>query len=503
MVDSAESVVAEVGRCHDFRYFLRHAVFLAERNALGEVTGLTKWQWWPTHDQMLNDLEQRRLAVLKARQLGWSWLLAAKRLHSAMYTPHYLGGVSSAGEVEAKEFIWKCRFIWENLPWAVKPALATDNELELEFGATHGRIIGFPSTLHAGRGFTFSDFVADEAAFHRYASANYAAYSPAIEGQIVLVSSAGAGDKHAVSDWFQRMWVGGSKDENGYRSTFYSWQERPGRDHAWYDAKRAELATEPGQLEREFPNNPSEAFRSMLLLRFDAAAIDAGLEYARANPPLAMPPGLPPTLASPHVHVWVTPQPARAYVLGIDGAEGKGLDYTVTHVLDARSLRHVASIRERVLEPGEHGELSAAMAKWYNDAWCIVERSHGEAIIAVLHARGCKLYRHKEDPASERPGTLGFPMTVVTRPGMLADLAQAITGGLTSADASFWQECATFVVGERRAEAAAGMHDDSPMAMSLAVRMAGRPEGQRVREIAPSERHTAVGGAGGYWGRNR
>lgn len=483
----AEVTVAKRAKL-PFRDWLK-TITLLERDTHGDVTGTRPWEWWDWHDALCEDLELDRLIILKARQLGVSWALAARRVWEAIDSPGYLAGVVSAGETEAAEFVAKCLHICTSTGTHV----SASNQLEVRL-ANGGRILAFPSTPKAGRGFTFSTFTADEAAFHPWAGANYAAYSPATTGQIAIISSAG-GDRMAVSDWFQRLWTAARDGGNRYTARFYPDSYRPGRDDAWRQAVRDEMSVTPGQFEREHPQTPEEAFRSMLRLQFDAAAIDDGRAYAAATAPIKGSATIPPVLQSQLVSIWAEPVPGLPYVIATDGAEGKGYDYTVTYVMESRTQRVVASIREHVLEQGEHGAMVAALARWYNDAWCIVERSHGEAILSQLALAGSKVYKHSEEPTMEQRlrgvvprATVGFPTTAATRPGLIADLGMAIKARtLSCPDAAFWAECATFVVNESgRPEAAMGQHDDCVMAMALCVRLASMTYTQTVREVEPT-----------------
>ena len=111
MTTATTDLATELVRARQsFKYFLLHHVFLPARGGDGGA-GAEQWEWWPVHDSMVADLErERRLCVLKARQISWSSLLAAGHVWSAMFQPAYLGGVISAGQTEASEFLDKCWF---------------------------------------------------------------------------------------------------------------------------------------------------------------------------------------------------------------------------------------------------------------------------------------------------------------------------------------------------------------------------------------------------------
>lgn len=480
----------ELVKCTEsFEHFLRRHVYIAERNPSGDVMGVTKWEWWADiHPKLVNDLEQQqRLIVLKARQLGVSWALAAWMVHGAMFTPNFNGGVVSAGEDEAQEFIWKCQFVLDHLPWETVPTLSTQNTLELQFAASKGKISGFPSTPKAGRGGTYSRWVTDEAAFHPYAARNYAAYGAATDGAIVIVSSAGDDERKVTTDWFQRQWTAARDGENNYVARFYHPSVRPGRDDAWKAAKRAEMAVTPGQYDREYPETPEQAFRSMLLLRFDVAAIDHGVAYAKTQQPIAALNDLPyPLQNKPYLTVWATPNPSTPYIVGADGAKGVGLDFADAVVMEARTLRTVAELRSNVVEPAEFGAQVAALAKWYNDAWCMVGRKWGETILVQLAVAQCRVW-HERTPAQIQSGAKGIPgfdETGQSKPALIDDLAEAIkTGQLSDPSPVFWQECSVYTLDANtgKTEAASG-HDDTVIARALGVRMSGQPGAQSGHE---------------------
>lgn len=241
------------------------------------------------------------------------------------------------------------------------------------------------------------------------------------------------------------------------------------------------------------------SFEALADARFNLEVVGEALVLCRP----ALAPGtvaLPFAVPGPYLSVWALPRPGVAYVAYTDSAEGKGRDYTVTVILEARTLRHVATLRDNVLEPGQHAVIAEQLCRWYNTALWGVERNRGEAVLYIVgQTRYPRVYWHEESAASlqqriagVRPTTrLGFPVTEHTRIGLIDDLAEVIEDRtLGSDDAVFWQECRSFVYNERgRPEALEGAHDDCVLAMAGAVRMARQPGAQAVRS-------TDVGGGG-------
>lgn len=243
--------------------------------------------------------------------------------------------------------------------------------------------------------------------------------------------------------------------------------------------------------------------------RFSPMAISNGERLV--IPPLSTLP-LPPGLGAEYLSVWEMPRAGLPYVVYTDPAEAKGRDYTVTVVLEARSMRHVATLRDNQQEPTQHGQRAIALAQWYNSALYGCEANKGEAILYAAGASGySRVYWHPrpqtlEGRSSGKQPThqLGLPVTGQTRTGLIDDLAAEIDSGrLTSPDAVFWRECATFVLDARgRASAMDGMHDDMVMAMAGAVRIARSPGAQSMRDVAPAKPRSApmLGGIYAQWG---
>jgi hypothetical protein len=485
------------GGCpREFRAFLRDYVYLDERSEDGDVSGVVRWQWWPSHDRMVEDIEhEQRLIVLKARQLGWSWILAANLVHRALLRPSFLGGVVSAGQLEAGEFLRKCRVIVRHLPpaWGVRLTVDSSTMVQLSTG---GAIRAFPSTPDAGRGFTFSAFVADEAAFHAFGAQNYAAYAPATEhGQIIIVSSAGDQTRQVVNDWFQRTWIGGRDGRNRFTARFYSWRERPGRDDGWYKTMEAELSAMPGQLQREHPSTPEEAFAAMLRLIVRQDTMDWGRRLIRE--PLREVYGLPDGLSTPYLSVWAPPSPGIAYVGYTDGGGGRLRDPSASGIMEQKSGVYVATLRENVLEPRQHAALMLLLLQWYNMAFYGFERAEGGEDFAwvMSQARYPRMYWHQERPPTlrqkyghgEPTQRLGMPVTAETRPPLIRGLVAALDGRrIWVPDATFWSECSTFVMGDDgKPRAASGKHDDMMLMGAGLVRMQTASGADQAGSLAP------------------
>ena len=138
---------------------LSHPAYLASVCRIVGRDGLEPWVLWPHQERMLNTLAKpgSDLIVLKARQLGVSWTMAAHALWFSLAHPARRSYMFSIGDREAISLLDKVRDLYRSLPWPVRQArpLATDNKRELTFthpGGFTSQLISLPSS--AGRGET-------------------------------------------------------------------------------------------------------------------------------------------------------------------------------------------------------------------------------------------------------------------------------------------------------------------------------------------------------------
>lgn len=470
-----------------FENFLREAVYLTDST----TEAIIPWQWWPVHNEMVALLEERLLVILKARQVSWSWLLAAYAVHGCLYRPQYTVLVFSKGQDEASEFLRKCKVVWQHLPDWLRPRLPISNSEQMLFDVTKGRILAMPSTETAGIGYTASLIITDEAASHPYAAQNYTAYSPAIDagGQHIMVSTA-----KGWGNLFEKMYHAAQRGLSSYRAHFFGWRVRPGRDAAWYEERRLNLlaAGQGDTLAQEYPDAAEEAFLVSGRPRFKTEVILKGLEEAKA--PLR---DIPEKLRHiPGLSIWKLPVPGQPYCMGSDPAEGLPHgDWSVTQVLLARTKEHVATIKGH-FEPGYFTQISAEVGIFYNTAlWGWERNNHGHTMTEVadkqLHYP--RMYQHpqaEQTMRQRREGILpqekyGFPTTVQTRPKLIDDLAAVVdTYTLVSPSQSLWNEARTFIIDENgKARGADGTTDDEIIALGLANHVANQPGATSMRDI--------------------
>ena len=98
--------------------FIRHHVRIEDRDEATGTGGIAiPFALWPLQVKALVAiLAQRLTVILKARQLGQTWMILAYAVWRLLYNPGYSVVALSKKEDDAKELVRRVRFILENLP---------------------------------------------------------------------------------------------------------------------------------------------------------------------------------------------------------------------------------------------------------------------------------------------------------------------------------------------------------------------------------------------------
>lgn len=487
----------ELAACKaDCAYFLNNYACISD-----PILGKIPFKLWPVHLDILEIiLSNKRIVILKARQVGVSWLMAGYALWRASFYDGANVLMLSKREDEARSLLDKSFYIYQNLPLFLRKRLFKKNESVFLFsdagtpGVASSGIKAFPSTEDAGRSEAASDVIADEWAFHPYADVNYGAYKPTIDagGRLIGISTA-----NGVGNFFHRTYIGAKEPaevwtprnpvgRNGFVPLFIPWFARPGRDNLWYSTQVQEFQESPHLLAQEYPGNDLDAFISSGNTFFNKDRIHQWMMFCK--PPIDHRLG-------GIVKIWRYPAYGEHYVMGADCAEGRGRDLSGAAIYHFRTMEHVADIHGD-LQPDQFADLIYNLATEYNNAFINPERnSVGLGIILDL----VKKYQYKNilryHPLQqdirlagriEKSEDWGWPTNKITRPVVLKDLGAAISAGtITSYDKSFWEECLTFVNDKGKVEAAQGCRDDRVFKHALAIQAQRHFESQSINAPQP------------------
>ncbi len=337
-----------------------------------------RFRLWPAQVGALYALRDRRLlVVLKARQLGLSWLVTGFALWLMLFRPAATVLLFSRRDDEAVKLLGRVRGMYARLPgW-----LQAQREVTIaahEWSLSNGSVaLAFPTT--GGRSYTATMAVVDEADFAGDLGALLSAVKPTVDagGRLVLVSTV---DKSEPESEFKRLYWAGKAGEGGWASLFLPWSARPDRDAAWYAEARADVMARTGFLDdlyQEYPATDLEALAGRTSdVRIPAAwlSLCSGVGTQEVDGGLAL----------PGLTVYEGPAAGAGYVVGADPAEGNPQsDESAACVLDANGGQ-VAELAGR-FDPVVFAGHLARLSEVYNGAPVLVERNnHGHAVILAL-----------------------------------------------------------------------------------------------------------------------
>jgi len=315
--------------------------------------------------------------VLKARQLGLSWLALAYYLHRILFRPAYTLLIFSQRETEAIDLLdFRLKGMYERLPRWMQPGKATVDG-KLDWQLPNGSAAKAFSTT-GGRSYTASGVLVDEADFIPDLDRLLNAVKPTTDagGQLMLISTV---DKSNPASPFKQIYRGAVSGETDWLPIFLPWSARPGRDAVWYEAQRTDIVARTGaedDLHQEYPATDTEALSPRSLdKRIPAVWIE---ECYQPRKPLTRHDGP----ALPGLEVYRAPEAARLYVIGGDPAEGNPTsDPSAATLLDMYSGEECACLTGRI-EPATFASYLDLLGIWYNKAQVMVERNnHGHSVL--------------------------------------------------------------------------------------------------------------------------
>jgi hypothetical protein len=360
-----------------------------EQKREDETRHWTSFALWPAQRHALAALDtHRRLVLLKARQLGLSWLVLGYALWQMLFRPIATVLLWSKTDREAMELVgYRLAGMYERLPRHLKSGgKATKHGIDLGNGS---RAMAFPTT--GGRSYTATVAIVDEADFVPDLNKLLDAAQPTVDagGKLILVSTV---DKEKPTSAFKKLYRDADHGENGFAPIFLPWQAHPERTQAWYDETKRTMISRASidKLHQEYPATSDEALAaSTQLARLPQGwlvrcwdELDPLAEESCVRPYYGHGERGP---AIPGLRVYQVPALGHHYLVGADTAEGNPTsDNSAFEVLDEATGEEVASFAGKV-EPAVYGGYLHKVGTWYNSARLMVERNnHGHAVLLWL-----------------------------------------------------------------------------------------------------------------------
>jgi hypothetical protein len=235
------------------KYFLKnywHIAHPAQGRILFDLRSAQK-------EALIHWEDHRYSLTLKARQIGWSTLVAAHQFWLAFFHPDQNIIDLSRTEREAVLLLRKTKYGFKHLPdWMLERGPASLVEHQQRMGFDNGsQITSMPSASDPARGESASLIVVDEWAFLPNPEEAWASIEPVadIGGRIIGLSTA-----NGSGNFYHQLWVGATTNANKFAPMFFPWSATEDRGDAWYQEKIESML--PWQLAQEYPTTPEEAF---------------------------------------------------------------------------------------------------------------------------------------------------------------------------------------------------------------------------------------------------
>ncbi len=259
----AQAVERELCK-QDLPYFINDYVKIEDRDVEGIVI---PFRLWDSQKPILETfLKERLVQIMKANQLGLTWLIIAYGTWRLINNAGYSVKAISETEIKAKEIIRRIDFILRHLPnWMIAKEKndtlvwyeATVLTITFHHPPKNGKfqedsvIQAFASSPTAGASFTANLFLFDEWALQEYAREIWTYAFPTINrptgGQVIGISTIERGTL------FEDIW----RADNGFKKIFLGWFADPRRDQKWYDNTIKELGRD--ETLKHYPATPEEA----------------------------------------------------------------------------------------------------------------------------------------------------------------------------------------------------------------------------------------------------
>ena len=431
----------------------------------------------------------KRSIVLKARQLGITTYVAARFFLNCITRPGTMCVQVAHDQRSAEEIFRIVHRLLSNMPEHFrKGVLATShvNKRQIIFPHLDSQYRVEAADENAGRGLTIQYLHCSEVSrWPGDAEATLAALRAAVppDGEIVLESTANGAAGCFYEEW-QRA------EQMGYSRHFYPWWWEP--NYKRPVVEELELTEEEAELMQKHELTAEQiAFRREIRANFGRRAKE---EYAEDAESCFLASGdcifdvdvieqrlkeIPEIVTGQtdagRLIRFLPVKKGKDYIIGVDPAGGgPDGDYAVAQVIDRSGGMQCAELRGH-LTPQQLAARVAILAREYNQAEVAVERNnHGHEVLAhmgMTHA-DVRLYHQKGDG--------GWLTSAASRPRMLDNLAAVLAAApFVLNSRRLLEECKTFVRRPDGTTAAAnGAHDDTVMAIAIALAVRAEEAGQ-------------------------
>lgn len=463
-VNYTEEQVEEYIKCsRDPLYFAKYMKIVT----LDE--GVVGFDMYDFQEDMIQTFHDNRFVIVKCpRQVGKTttsilYLMWVANFHASQN----IAILANKGQT-ARDILGKLQLAYENLPDWLQQGVVEWNKgrIELENGSV---IIASSTSSSAARSGSFNIVFLDEFAFvpsniaTEFFTSVYPVITAGTKTKILIVSTPNG------MNLFYKLWMDAINKKNSYVPFEVHWSMVPGRDEAWREETIKN--TSERQFEQEFETNFLGSTNTLIsgiklqkMVYFDPIAEHDGMKIYQ----------------HPVKGDDEETKKDRLYCITVDVSEGKNMDYSAFSVFDISSTpyKQVAVYRSQAISPLLFPTIIYNAAKYYNNAYILVEINNTPQIADIIHAdleyeNLWKVHTGNKKPQQLSAGfargvQLGVKMSLQVKKIGCSNLKMLVESDkLIINDFDTYSELTTFVADKTTFKAEPDANDD--LAMTLVI----------------------------------
>lgn len=318
--------------------------------------GLVPFDMYDYQEEIVEKItNNRRVAVLTARQSGKTTTAVAVILHYILFNEHKTAAILANKGDSAREVLSRIQLAYEALPKWLQQGIEEWNKgsIALENGC---KVYAGTTSSSAIRGKSISFLYLDEVAFIEGYDEFFASVYPTIssgETTKLLMTSTPNGLNH-----FWKTCKGAEEGTNGYKFVKVMWYDVPGRGENWKQETLEALDHDEQKFAQEYECD----------FQGSSGTLISGEKLKNLLHST-------PVVQTENLYQYVKPEADHQYVLIVDVSRGKGLDYSAFSVIDITQMpyKQVCIFRDNFVGPVDYTEFIFRTANIYNEAFVMIE----------------------------------------------------------------------------------------------------------------------------------
>lgn len=339
--------------------------------------GIIPFDMYDFQKDMIKTFNENRFVIVKCpRQVGKTTTTVAYLLWTILFKPSQTIAILANKGQTARDILGKLQLAYENLPMWLQQGVVEWNKGRIEL-ENNSVIIANSTSSSAARSGSYNIVFLDEFAFvpsniaYDFITSVYPVITSGTRTKILMVSTPNG------MNLFYKMWQDAVQKRSNYVPFEIHWSQVPGRDQAWREE------TIRNTSERQF----SQEFNTEFLGSSNTLISGGKLQQIAWTNPI-MEHDLLKIYEHPIKEDGEKSLKDSIYAIMVDVSEGKGLDCSAFSIFDISSppYRQVATYKSSSISPILFPTVIYNAAKYYNDAYILVEINNTPQIADTLHA---------------------------------------------------------------------------------------------------------------------